>query len=151
MVMLKIIQQCKRFITSYNHVDNGNEKLTKRIKYLEAKYLQRQKRQRFNKGNYIYIVTTEIHEKEGVYKIGKTTNMTNRLSTYNTTEEHKVIFIYDCMNREDMDLAEKLVNRRLATCKIYPNRERFNFSGKICINKAMELIHECIKFIQQKV
>ena len=65
-------------------LENKEHKL--RIQYLTKKYVKLQPRVQYNEKNVIYILTTPSHKKEGKYILGKATNLTNRLSTYNKTD-----------------------------------------------------------------
>ena len=67
-------------------LENKEQKL--RIQYLTKKYVKLQPRVQYNEKNVIYILSTTSHKKEGKYILGKATNLTNRLSTYNKTDEH---------------------------------------------------------------
>jgi hypothetical protein len=114
---------------STQELDKKNKELSKyksRIKLLESKVLKRQKREVFeNDKNVVYIVTTEYRESQGHYKIGKTQDLQNRLSTFNTTDKHEVIYHTSCRNKETMDILEKAIHNKLENCRVEPNREWF--------------------------
>lgn len=102
------------------------KKYKSRIKLLESKVLKRQKREVFeNDKNVVYIVTTEYREAQGHYKIGKTQDLQNRLSTFNTTDKHEVIYHTSCRNKETMDILEKAIHNKLENYRVEPNREWF--------------------------
>jgi len=102
------------------------KKYKSRIKLLESKVLQRQKRETFDENkNVIYIVTTEYKEAQGHYKIGKAKDLKNRLSTMNTTDKHEVIYNTSCKNEKIMDVLEKMIHTRLDNCRVEPNHEWF--------------------------
>ena len=42
-------------------------------------------------GGVVYILTNKLMKKERRYILGKATNLTNRLSTYNKSDEHEVV------------------------------------------------------------
>ena len=65
---------------------------TKKIKELETMVLKKQKREIYTDSNVIYMLTTQDHKKRNIYIIGKATNLTERLSTYNKTCDHEVIY-----------------------------------------------------------
>ena len=67
------------------HLENKEHKL-------KIQYVKLQPRVQYNEKNVIYILTTPSHKKEGKYILGKATNLTNRLSTYNKTDEHEVVY-----------------------------------------------------------
>ena len=45
-----------------------------------------------------YLLTTDNHKKRNTYIIGKATNLTDRLSTYNKTCDHEVVYYKECKN-----------------------------------------------------
>ena len=76
---------------------------TKKIKELEIMVLKKQKREIYTDSNVIYMLTTQDHKKRNIYIIGKATNLTERLSTYNKTCDHEVVFFKSCENEENMN------------------------------------------------
>ena len=97
----------------------------KKIQLLEDLYVQKQKRHDYSQENIIYILTTEDNKKKRIYIIGKTTSLKNRLSTYNKTSEHEVVYYKGCKTKEDMDLIEQMVIKKLKMYKEKANRDRF--------------------------
>lgn len=75
--------------------------------------------------NVIYMLTTEDHKKRNTYIIGKAINLTERLSTYNKTCDHEVVYYKTCENEENMDLSEKLILNKLDKYREVSNRDRF--------------------------
>ena len=127
-------------------MNKENKLLKNRIKLLESKVLQKQSRETFdNSKNVIYIVTTEYKEAQGHYKIGKTQDLQKRLSTYNTTDKHEVIYYTSCNDKETMDILEKIIHKKLNTKRVEPNKEWFESEedGEDLI-KAIE---ECKKML----
>ena len=107
-------------------MNKENKLLKNRIKLLESKTLQRQKRETFDENkNVIYIITTEYREAQGHYKIGKTKDLQNRLSTLNTGDKHEVIYNTSCKNKKSMDLLEQVIHNKLENCRVEPNHEWF--------------------------
>ena len=82
----------------------NNHKL--RIQYLTKKYVKSQPREQYKERNVVYILTTERMKKDRVYILGKATNLTNRLSTYNKSDEHEVVYYQECGDEETMALVE---------------------------------------------
>jgi hypothetical protein len=76
---------------------------TKKIKELETMVLKKQKREIYTDSNVIYMLTTQDHKKRNTYIIGKAINLTDRLSTYNKTCDHEVIYFKSCENEENMN------------------------------------------------
>jgi len=103
-----------------------NKLLKNRIKLLESKVLQKQPRETFEENkNVIYIVTTEYKEAQGHYKIGKAQDLQKRMSVYNTSERHEVIYNTSCKNKKSMDLLEQIVHMKLEDKRVEPNKEWF--------------------------
>lgn len=127
---------------------NINNDIEDRIKNLENKVIQRMKRESYeNNNNVIYIVTTEHKKELGHYKIGKTQDLKKRLSTYNTTEDHKVIYNISCKNKNNMDLLEKIIHLRLDEHRIEQNKEWFLSNDNA--NDFIKIIDECKNFIDK--
>jgi hypothetical protein len=107
-------------------MNKENKLLKNRIKLLESKVLQKQHSEQFEENkNVVYIVTTEYKEAQGHYKIGKTQDLQKRMSVYNTSEKHEVIYSTSCKNKKSMDLLEQLVHMKLEDKRIEPNKEWF--------------------------
>ena len=75
-----------------------------KIKLLEDLYVKRQQRKDYPEKNVIYILTTEDNKKKRIYIIGKAIKLKNRLSTYNKTSEHEVVYYKSCKSEEDMNV-----------------------------------------------
>jgi len=128
-------------------INKENKLLKNRIKLLESKVLQKQPRETFdNSKNVIYIVTTEYKEAQGHYKIGKTQDLQKRLSTYNTTDKHEVIYYTQCGDKETMDILEKLIHKKLNSKRIEPNKEWFE-SEEEDGKDLIKVIEECKKMV----
>jgi hypothetical protein len=120
------IKELEKKIESLDTLDKENKLLKTKIKLLESKVLQKQPREVYeNSKNVIYIVTTEYKETLSHYKIGKAFDLQNRLSVYNTTDKHIVIYYTQCSDKETMNLLEKLVHKKLNGKRIEPNKEWF--------------------------
>jgi hypothetical protein len=125
-----------------DEMNKENKLLKNRIKLLEGKTLQKQKREVFeNDKNIVYVITTEYKEAQGHYKIGKTKDLKNRLSTLNTSDKHEVIYYTSCKDKESMDLLEKLVHKRLNSKRIEPNKEWFLSEEEA--EDFIKIIEEC--------
>ena len=123
-----------------------NKQYVEKIEFFERKYIQRNKRVGYTDQNVVYIITTESRELKKEYKIGKTQDLTNRLSTYNTTEDHKVVFFVECESQDEMNMLEKFVFLELAYLRIRANREWF--CGEV--EKIIKTIIECNEFVNRK-
>jgi len=73
----------------------------------------------------IYILTTALMKKERRYILGKATNLTSRLSVYNKSDEHEVVYYQSCGDEETMGCVETMVFQYLKEYREQANRERF--------------------------
>ena len=67
----------------------------------------------------------EYHKKERIFIIGKTINLTNRLTSYNKSREHSVVYYKSCKCKEDMDNIEKIILKKMNPYRETLNRDRF--------------------------
>ena len=127
-------------------INKENKSLKNRIKLLESKVLQKQPREIFEENkNVVYIVTTEYKEAQGHYKIGKAQNLQKRMSVYNISDKHEVIYNTSCKTKKKMDILETVVHNRLEDKRVEPNKEWFlsEEDGEDFI----KIIEECKKVI----
>ena len=118
----------------------------KKIQLLEDLYVQKQKRHDYSQENIIYMLTTEDNKKKRIYIIGKTTSLKNRLSTYNKTAEHEVVYYKGCKTKEDMDLIEQMVIKKLKIYKEKANRDRIILPIEKDITFFMDIIDTSVNF-----
>jgi hypothetical protein len=95
--------------------------------------------------NVIYMITTEDNELKRIYIIGRTNNLQNRLSLYNKTSEHKVIYYKEC-SREIINTIESIVLIKLSNYRERANRDRFILPPDTEINFFTNIIDKCINF-----
>jgi|TARA_B110000259_G_scaffold176193_1_gene212155 hypothetical protein len=119
-----------------------------KIEFLTKKYVKRQRRVDYQERNVIYILTTELMKKEGRYILGKANNLTNRLSTYNKSDEHEVIFYIGCGDEDKMNIVENLVFQKLKDYREQANRERFILPKNKGIDYFVDILKSCIDFVQ---
>ena len=130
---------------SFRELQKENKDKQLRIRYLEKKYLKRHSRVEYKERNIIYILTTQLLKQERRYILGKAINLTSRLSTYNKTDEHEVIYYQEC--GEKMDVIETMVFSKLDKYREQANRERFILPEGENIEIFIDKIKECINFI----
>jgi hypothetical protein len=118
-----------------------------KIKLLKDSYLKKQTRINYPENNVIYMLTTEDHKRNRIYIIGKANKLKNRLSSYNKTAEHEVIYYKSCENEENATLVELMVLNKLNVYKEKANRDRFVLPLEKDISFFTNTIDECIKFI----
>ena len=119
-----------------------------RIKLLENKVLKKQSRKSYeNSKNVVYIITTEYKEAQGHYKIGKAQDLQKRLSVYNTSEEHKVIYYINCKTKKKMDILEQIVHDKLENKRVEANREWFESENNG--EDFIKILDDCKIFINE--
>ena len=118
-----------------------------KINLIKKNLLKRQPRKEFLDQNCIYLITTDNLKKERKYILGKTINLKNRLSTYNKTDDHEVIYYKSCESKENMDIIEKMILKKLEKYKEKTNRERLILPESKTIDFFKNIIDENIKFL----
>ena len=124
---LKITQEQLKVLKEANikRIEEENKDNKKKIESMTKKYVKKQKRVQFEVPNVIYILTTELLKKERRYILGKASDLTDRLSTYNKTDEHEVVYYEGCEDVDSMSMVESLVFHKLKEYREQANRERF--------------------------
>ena len=116
-----------------------------KIQHLTKKYVKKVPRTQYEEKNVIYIITTERLKKDNIYILGKATNLTSRLSTYNKSDEHEVIYYQECPG-EIMSTIENMVFIKLEKYRQSANRERFILPNELEINTFVDVIKNSISF-----
>ncbi len=132
---------------SYRELQQDNKNKQLKIQIMTKKYLKKQPRVDIKERNVIYMLTTQLMKKEGRYILGKATNLTNRLSTYNKTDEHEIVYYQECGDEDKMSLVETMVFNKLKEYREQANRERFVISNDKDISFFIDVIKECISFM----
>jgi hypothetical protein len=127
-----------------------NEKIllgkNQRIKQLENKILKRQSRLDCDDKNYIYIITTEVHIQDRIYIIGRAVDLPARLTTYNKTMEHNVVYCKSCKSREQMNIIEIMILLKLDKYRERTNRDRFILPLDADISLFTDIVNSAIKW-----
>jgi hypothetical protein len=127
-------------------MNKENKLLKNRIKLLESKVLQKQPREVYEENkNVVYVVTTDVKEANGHYKIGKAQDLQKRMSVYNTTDKHEVIYSTSCKTKKNMDILETVVHNRLEDKRVEPNKEWFESEEDG--EDLIKVIEECKKVV----
>ena len=92
------------------------------------------------------MLTTEDNKKKRNYIIGKAKDLKNRLSVYNKTSEHEVVYYKECKSEEDMNVIEIIVLNKLKEYKEKANRDRFILPAENDIIFFTNIIDLCINF-----
>ena len=122
---LEEIMSPEKLDTPYNKLKEENKDFKSQIKYLINKCVKKQPRIQYKEKYVIYVLTTALMKKERRYILGKAKDLTNRLSTYNKSDEHEVIYYQSCGNQETMSCVENMVFEYLKKYREKANRERF--------------------------
>ena len=125
-------------------IEQKNEVITNMVK----KYVKKQPRKQYDCSNVIYIITTSSLKNDRRYILGKAKNLTNRLSTYNKSDEHEVIFYQDCEDEEAMNAMEPFVFKKLNEHREQANRERFILPKDKNIDFFIDIIKNCFEFLK---
>ena len=132
---------------SYRQLQSENKDKELKIQYLTKKYVKRQPRIDYKERNVVYILTTANMKKERRYILGKAENLTNRLSVYNKSDEHEVIYYQECPDEEKMNIVETMVFNKLKEYREQANRERFILPKDKDIKYFKETIKKVIEFV----
>ena len=125
-------------------IEQKNEVITNMVK----KYVKKQPRKQFDCSNVIYILTTPSLKQDRRYILGKAKNLTNRLSTYNKSDEHEVVFYQDCGDEDAMNALELFVFKKLNDYREQANRERFILPKDKHIDFFKDTIKNCFEFLK---
>ena len=133
----------------YNSKLDINNKILKekeqQIKFLQDLYVKKQPRKDYPE-NVIYMLTTEDNKKKRIYIIGKAKELKNRLSSYNKTSEHEVVYYKQCKNEFHMTTIELMVLTKLDEFREKANRDRFILPIDKEISLFTNIIDSCINF-----
>jgi len=133
---------------SYRELQQDNKNKQLKIQLMTKKYVKKQPRTQFDEKNVVYILTTANMKKERRYILGKAKNLTSRLSVYNKSDEHEVVYYQECPDEERMSVVETLVFCKLNEYREQANRERFLLPEGTSIDLFSDTIRECIAFIK---
>ena len=133
---------------SYRELKEDNKNKQLKIQLMTKKYVKKQSRAQYDEVNVVYILTTANMKKERRYILGKATNLTSRLSVYNKSDEHEVVYYQECPDEETMSIVESLVFCKLKEYREQANRERFLLPEGTSIDFFSDTIRHCIEFIK---
>jgi thioredoxin reductase len=117
-----------------------------KIKLLEDAYIKKQQRKDYPEKNVIYMLTTEDHKNKRLYIIGKAKDLKCRLSGYNKTAEHEVVYYKECKSEDAMNIIEVMVLTKLKEYKEKANRDRFVLPIENDIVFFTNIIDLCVNF-----
>ena len=117
-----------------------------KIQLLQDQFQKKQQRKDYPEKNVIYILTTEDNKKKRIYIIGKANKLKNRLSSYNKTAEHEVIYYKECKDKEVMNLIEGMILKKLDNYREKANRDRFILPQEKDISFFISIINNAINY-----
>jgi len=132
---------------TYRQLQKENKGQKLRIQHLTKKYVKKQPRLQIIETNVVYILTTKLMKKERRYILGKATNLTNRLSTYNKSDEHQIVYYQGCGDEDNMGVVETMVFNKLRAYREQANRERFVLPEDKEVSLFVDTIKECVSFV----
>lgn len=141
----------KLFAIDIQLLEDKNKELElkdQKIKLLENVHLKNQKRNNYPGQNFIYLITSKSNKEKRIYIVGKAVNLRNRLSNYNKSEEHEVIYYKECADESSMSLAETLVLKKLNNYRERANRDRFILPIDKEIDFFIKVFDDSIKFME---
>ena len=127
-------------------IDKIIQEKDQRIKLLEDTYLKKHKRMDYDGSNVIYMLTTNYYKNKRIYIIGKAKSLKDRLSTYNKTMDHEVVYYKECDNENDMNIIEKVVLNKLNKYREIANRDHFILPLENDIILFTNVIDACVNF-----
>ena len=135
--------------TSFKELQNKNKNQHIKIQYLTKKYVKAQPRVQYEERYIVYILTTKLMKKDRRYILGKATNLTNRLSTYNKSDEHEVVYYVSYGDEETMSMVEGMTFQYLKEYREQTNRERFILPEKEEIKLFSDTINKSVEFFKK--
>ena len=138
--------QITKWIRSLLSKDELLEEKDKRLKLFENTYVKKHPRVNYKVNNVIYILTTKDYKKRRTYIIGKAINLTNRLSSYNKTIDHEVVYYKGCNNKQQLSVIENMILLKLNKYQEVANRDRFILPMESDISLFINIINDSINF-----
>lgn len=118
-------------------------------KLLENLLVKKQTRTDYQENNVIYILTSHENKNNRTYIIGKAQNLKNRLSTYNKTCEHEVVYYIKCKDEAIMNISENMILNKLKKYQEKANRDRFILPQNEDINYFIDIVNTCVNFFDK--
>ena len=135
--------------TSYKKLQEQDKQKSIKIQYLTKKYVKSQPRVQYKEKYVIYVLTTALMKKERRYILGKASNLTSRLSVYNKSDEHEVVYYQSCGDEETMGCVENMVFQYLKKYREQANRERFILPKTEEIKLFSDTINKSVEFFKK--
>lgn len=121
--------------------DKNNE-----INLLVNNFVKKHVRTEYPDRNVIYILTTEFHKKNKTYIVGKAEDLASRLSAYNKTCDHEVVYYKSCGEKDILSTVENMVLKKLNPYREVANRDRFILPHGKNIGFFTNIVVQAIEF-----
>jgi hypothetical protein len=118
-----------------------------KIQLLQNSFLKKQYRKDYPEKFVIYMLTNEDNKNKRIYIIGKATDLKERLSNYNKSSEHEVVYYKSCIKKHYMKMIEDMILLKLEKYREQANRDRFILPLNTDIKLFTNVIDDCINFI----
>lgn len=138
-------------LNSLNSSNNENiiKNYQKRIKILENITLKRQKRKEYpESSNVVYLITNKQNKKDRIFIVGKAKTLKLRLSTYDKSNDHEVIYYKAFKDEIQMQIAESMVLKSLDIYRERANRDRFILPAGENIRLFTDFIDKTYEFFE---
>jgi hypothetical protein len=120
--------------------DKENIRQSNRIKLLEIKTLKKTERKEHGK-NVVYIITNEYISRDRIFMVGKAIELADRLSQYNKSCEHEVVYYRECNNAKQMGLIEETILYKLDRYRERASRDRFKLPDDQEISLFVDIVN----------
>ena len=100
--------------------------------------------------NVVYIITNKSNKENNIYIIGKAQNLKSRLSGYNKSNEHEVIYYKQCDSQKMTHVVESMVLLMLYKYREYLNRDRFILPKDKSIEFFTNAIDKAVAFFSKE-
>jgi hypothetical protein len=100
-------------------------------------------------GNFVYLLSTENYKKETTYLVGRTSNLKQRLITYNRYGNYQLVYYKEC-KLNTMSTIKKVVIHLMRKCKIKGcTKNRFFLPEGKDISVFTNVIDKCVEFMDK--
>jgi len=117
--------QVNKLTIENTNLGNTIKKKDNELSTLKNIFVRKHTRINYPEKNVLYLITSEQNKANRIYIVGKARELKDRLSTYNKTCVHEVIYYKSCVNKTNMNLCEQSVLNKLDKYREVANRDRF--------------------------
>lgn len=127
-----------------------NTNTNKELGFLENKFIRFQKRQKYSEKDVVYIITNEDLKKDRIYLIGKAVDLKKRMTNYNKSLEHEVIYYKGFKNMYHMKTAEMMLLYKLNKYRyeLTSKKDKFILPEDEDISLFTDVLDQCVKWFE---